>query len=411
MAFVAKTVNPSQKHKNLQGGVPCNSGVSRNCSELCPGRAATVNGPEGSPARPFPKAATLTFMPQSTLLEKFGSALDGIESLKFISDSEKEAIIGRIRSAEFIDITLDYGIRYVFGNHPELLKMLLEDILQLEIQELDRLPEEVVGTYVQDKYIVMDIGVVLKNGQRIIVEMQSTKKDDLRSRLVYYGSALIYNQLKRGADVYKYGDVHVLMLLNENLDHEDPDDCRLVYLPNLVKGSKEPMNVIEQWFYYFRNMKKFSTLAGGPKILDERYRPLIEASKTRRFTDQEWKEYIKAMYTEKELENITKPYFEDGLRKGIEQGIAQGVAQGVAQSKAEIAKTMLAKGYDPATVQELTGLTVERGCEGLELSKRANTEPSSSRTPPGDQLTAFKESVFCKISHLRNCFPAKYRIL
>ena len=199
MAFVTKTVNLSQKHKNLQGGVPCNSGVSRNCSELCPGRAATVNGPEGSPARPFPKAATLTFMPQSTLLEKFGSALDGIE----------------------------------------------------------------------------------------------------------------------------------------------------------------PMNVIEQWFYYFRNMKKFSTLAGGPKILDERYRPLIEASKTRRFTDQEWKEYIKAMYTEKELENITKPYFEDGLRKGIEQGIAQGVAQGVAQSKAEIAKAMLAKGYDPATVQELTGLTVE----------------------------------------------------
>ena len=129
----------------------------------------------------------------------------------------------------------------------------------------------------------------------------------------------------------------------------------------------EPMNVIEQWFYYFRNMKKFSTLAGGPKILDERYRPLIEASKTRRFTDQEWKEYIKAMYTEKELENITKPYFEDGLRKGIEQGIAQGVAQGVAQgiaqgvaqSKAEIAKAMLGKHYDPATVQELTGLTVE----------------------------------------------------
>ncbi len=321
-------------------------------------------------------------MPKSTLLEKFGSALDGIESMKFISDSEKEAIIGRIRSAEFIDITLDYGFRYVFGNHPELLKMLLEDILQLEIQELDRLPEEVVGTYVQDKYIVMDIGVVLKNGQRIIVEMQSTKKDDLRSRLIYYGSALIYNQLKRGADVYKYGDVHVLMFLNENLDHEDPDDCRLVYryqmreiksgecfgkqlqiticeLPNLVKGSKEPMNVIEQWFYYFRNMKKFSTLAGGPKILDERYRPLIEASKTRRFTDQEWKEYIKAMYTEKELENITKPYFEDGLHKGIEQGIAQGVAQGVAQSKAEIAKTMLAKGYDPATVQELTGLSAE----------------------------------------------------
>ncbi len=333
----------------------------------------------GGKFRPaVPQAEMLTYMSKSPLLKKFGSAFDGIESLRFLSDSEKEAIIGRIRSTEFIDITLDYGFRYVFGNHPELLKMLLEDILQLEIQELDRLPEEVVGTYVQDKYIVMDIGVLLKDGQRIIVEMQSTKKDDLRSRLVYYGSALIYNQLKRGSDVYKYGDVHVLMILNENLDHEDPDDCRLVYryqmreaesgecfgkqlqiticeLPNLVKGSKDPMNVIEQWFYYFRNMKKFSTLAGGPKILDERYRPLIEASKTRRFSDKEWKEYIKAMYTEKELENITKPYFEDGLRKGIKQGLTQGVAQ----RNTEIAKAMLSDGIDIALVVKYSGLTPE----------------------------------------------------
>jgi len=61
------------------------------------------------------------------------------------------------------------------------------------------------------------------------------------------------------------------------------------------------------------------------------------------------------MYTEKELENITKPYFEDGLRKGIKQGITQGLAQ----RNTEIAKAMLDKGFDVATVQELTGLTAE----------------------------------------------------
>ena len=63
MTFVAKTVNPSQKHKNLQGGSPCDSGNSRNCSELCPGRAATVNGPEGSsPGRsPRPKYTFIMF--------------------------------------------------------------------------------------------------------------------------------------------------------------------------------------------------------------------------------------------------------------------------------------------------------------------------------------------------------------
>ena len=60
----AATVN-----KNLQGGVPCNSGVSRNCSELCPGRAATVNGPEGSSARPFPRPQHLHLCPNQPYLK------------------------------------------------------------------------------------------------------------------------------------------------------------------------------------------------------------------------------------------------------------------------------------------------------------------------------------------------------
>lgn len=319
-------------------------------------------------------------MPKSVLLEKYGSVFDEIQSMQLLSDSEKEALIDRILSSEYIDLTSDFGFRYVFGNHLNLLKMFLEDLLHLKIKSLERIPEEVVGTYVQDKYIIMDVGVVLTDGRRIVVEMQNSKTGDLKNRLVYYGAALIYNQLKRGADVYEYGNVHVLMFLNEHLDHDDPDDCRLVYryqmreaesgecygnqlqitvceLPNLVKGSKDPMNVTEQWVYYLRNMKKFTTLSGGPKVLDERYRPLIEASKTRRLTDEEWKNYIKAMYTKEELDNLTKPYYEDGFRKGERMGREEGREEGAAQKSAEIAKAMLTRGYDHSTVRELTGIT------------------------------------------------------
>ena len=146
-------------------------------------------------------------MPKSFLLEKYGSVFDEIESMHFLPDREKEALIDRILSSEYIDLTSDFGFRYVFGNHLDLLKMFLEDILQLNIESLERIPEEVVGTYVQDKYIIMDVGVVLKDGRRIVVEMQNSKTGDLKNRLVYYGAALIYNQLKRGADVYEYGNV------------------------------------------------------------------------------------------------------------------------------------------------------------------------------------------------------------
>ena len=171
-----------------------------------------------------------------------------------------------------------------------------------------------------------------------------------------------------------YKPVYVLIFLNEVLKHDAPADRRLVYryrmqeretgevygdqlqivcceLPNLSKGSDEKMNPIEQWFYYFRNMKNFTTLAGGPILLDERYRSLINASKTRRFTDEEWEKYLQAMFTQREIDNYTAPAY----RKGLEQGIQQGAAQ----RNIEIAKALLKKGVDTAIILQSTGLTQE----------------------------------------------------
>lgn len=61
------------------------------------------------------------------------------------------------------------------------------------------------------------------------------------------------------------------------------------------------------------------------------------------------------MATERDIRNQIA-YAKD---KGIEQGRQEGIEQGIAQRNAEIAKAMLAKGYDPAMVQELTGLAAE----------------------------------------------------
>ena len=112
------------------------------------------------------------------------------------------------------------------------------------------------------------------------------------------------------------------------------------------------MNPVEQWFYYFRNMKSFTTLAGGPKLLDERYRGLLDASKTRRFTDEEWNKYIDAMFTQRELDNYAGPVY----RRGLEEGVKKGIEQGAAQRNLEIARAMLAKGYDVKSIIELTGI-------------------------------------------------------
>ena len=50
----------------------------------------------------------------------------------------------------------------------------------------------------------------------------------------------------------------------------------------------------------------------------------------------------------------------EGMEKGMKQGMEKGMKQGLEQRSLEIARKMLAKGMDAASVMEITGLSVEQ---------------------------------------------------
>ena len=50
---------------------------------------------------------------------------------------------------------------------------------------------------------------------------------------------------------------------------------------------------------------------------------------------------------------------EIGMAKGMEKGRAEGIEEGMSQRSLEIARKMLAKGMDEASVMDMTGLTAE----------------------------------------------------
>ena len=50
---------------------------------------------------------------------------------------------------------------------------------------------------------------------------------------------------------------------------------------------------------------------------------------------------------------------EKGMKQGMEKGIKQGMEKGMSQRSLEIARKMLAKGMDEASVMDMTGLTAE----------------------------------------------------
>ena len=95
------------------------------------------------------------------------------------------------------------------------------------------------------------------------------------------------------------------------------------------------------------------TLKEKPKGLEgEIFDLLFTSANLSNFTAEDKIKYHNDMTTERDIRNQIA-FARD---KGLEEGEAKGKAEG----KAEIAKAMLAKGFDAATILELTGLTAEQ---------------------------------------------------
>ena len=59
------------------------------------------------------------------------------------------------------------------------------------------------------------------------------------------------------------------------------------------------------------------------------------------------------------MEKGMKQGMEKGMKQGMEKGMKQGMEKGMNLRSLEIARKMLAKGMDEASVMDMTGLTAE----------------------------------------------------
>ena len=60
------------------------------------------------------------------------------------------------------------------------------------------------------------------------------------------------------------------------------------------------------------------------------------------------------------MEKGMKQGMEKGMKQGMEKGMEKGMKKGLEQRSLEIARKMLAKGMDAASVMEITGLSAEQ---------------------------------------------------
>ena len=94
-------------------------------------------------------------------------------------------------------------------------------------------------------------------------------------------------------------------------------------------------------------------------IQQQQYLPTTEDLEVSGFTDAELRAYDKFWDSVSVERTLLDDRYQKGMEEGMEKGRTEGIEEGMNQRSLEIARTMLAKGMDEASIMDMTGLTVE----------------------------------------------------
>ena len=123
------------------------------------------------------------------------------------------------------------------------------------------------------------------------------------------------------------------------------------------KPLEELDTLYEKWLYALKNLYK---LTQRPKELcDKVFDRLFEEAEIAKFTPQEMREYETSKMAYRDIKNSVDTAKREGIAEGMEKGMKQGMEKGMSLRSLEIARKMLAKGMDEASVMDMTGLTAE----------------------------------------------------
>ena len=205
--------------------------------------------------------------------------------------------------------------------------------------------------------------------KHIMANYQTYFKD----RSLFYSTFPIREQAPKGKDWdFKLNYVYTVALLNFDMNEEafekekirhsvqlcdtathkvfyDKLEFIYVEIAKFNKSLEELETLYDKWLYALKNLYK---LTQRPKELcDKVFDRLFEEAEIAKFTPQELREYEASKIAYRDIKNSV-----DTAKR---EGIAEGMEKGMEKKSHEIAKKMLTKGMDEATVMEITGLSAE----------------------------------------------------
>ena len=279
--------------------------------------------------------------------------------------------------SKYLNPKVDLTFKKVFGEHPNLVKSLLNALLPLpegmEIVSVEYLTNETVPDNPGKKLSIVDVRCTDNYGRGFIVEMQSLWNGEFFSRTLYNVAAMYSKQLDKGSAFERLREVYALALVNDDAFDYDGDDG---YMQEFYIANKNhPDDIRKDLALIFVELPKYKPSDRGSRAIKELWlRFLTEIDESTQSVDEaltdnpEISEALKIVqrsaysdgdlykYNDYRLEIMTQ---RNAMARERSEGREEGRVEGRAEALLATARTMKADGLPVDVIAKYTGIAVD----------------------------------------------------
>ncbi|MBQ7472561.1 MAG: Rpn family recombination-promoting nuclease/putative transposase, partial [Prevotella sp.] len=159
---------------------------------------------------------------------------------------------------KYLNPKADLTFKKIFGEHPELVKSLLNALLPLDegkqIESVEHLQPEMVPENPGKKNSIVDVRCRETGGRHFIVEMQMNWNNEFQRRVVLNASKAVVKQLNKNEDYTLLQPVYSLNLINDVGFEAGPDEF---YHDYAIVNVEHTDRIIEGLRFVFVELPKF----------------------------------------------------------------------------------------------------------------------------------------------------------
>jgi predicted transposase/invertase (TIGR01784 family) len=292
---------------------------------------------------------------------------------------------------EFVSPLMDYVFSLLFGDRRNVgvLTGFLQSLLDIPDTEYEKITFDnptIKRLFRKDKSGIVDVRVTTKSGRILHIELQVEKTRQMKSRVLFYMTRLLWEQLKRGEEYDAMHQVisivicdHVLLEdetsyfnvfeLQNSRKNRFTDLLKLIILELPKVPDQEEQRPVWPWLQFLKcksreDLEMLTKKHPEVKEAVAVIRKLSWGEKRRRIKEEEalWRTDRRIMREEAVAEGLAEGKAEglaEGKAIGLAEGKETGFAEGSRQKQTEIARKLKALGLSAEQIASSTGLPLE----------------------------------------------------